>query len=89
MQQLKGWPTIAISKILESVLLGMRIAVYESFWSRVRNRRSHDNTSLKKQIEILQPQEKTITVNADMVAALLRRAAIMIKFTKLVNIGFS
>ena len=36
MQQLKGWPTIAISKILESVVLGMRIAVYESSWSRVR-----------------------------------------------------
>ena len=36
MQQLKGWPTIAISEIQESVVLGMRIAVYESSWSRVR-----------------------------------------------------
>ena len=36
MQQLKGWPTIAISKILESVVLGMRIAVYKSSWSRGR-----------------------------------------------------
>ena len=29
-------PTIAISKILESVILGMRIAVYGSSWSRAR-----------------------------------------------------
>ena len=36
MQQLKGWPTIAISKILESVVLGMRIVVWEASWSRVR-----------------------------------------------------
>ena len=36
MQQLKGRPTIAISKIQESVVLGMRIAVYGSSWSRVR-----------------------------------------------------
>ena len=26
--KLKGWPTIAISKILESVVRGMRITVY-------------------------------------------------------------
>ena len=39
MQQLKGWRTIAISKILESVVLGMRISVYESSWSHDKEKK--------------------------------------------------
>ena len=47
----------------------------------LNNRISHDNTSLTQQIanRDLQPQaKKKITVKADMMAALLRRAAIKV-----------
>ena len=50
------WPTIAISKILELVVLGMRIAVNES--SVLNNRKSHDKRYLRSKSRFAAPRKK-------------------------------